>query len=211
MVGKNFDPTCRKCPRLVDYLSRVRHEYPSYYSRPVPAFGVARPKLLIVGLAPGLHGANASGRPFTGDEAGKFLFRVLYEFGFSNQPDSRAVSHELILYESRITNAVQCLPPKNHPTGQEVRNCNGFLKREIALVPQDGVILALGQVAHRAVVQATELRQKGFVFAHHRIHNLIPGRLLVDSYHCSRYNVQTRRLTLGMFRGVFQTVRGLIE
>jgi uracil-DNA glycosylase family 4 len=211
MAGQNFDPNCRKCPRLADHLSRVRDQYPSYHSRPVPAFGVARPKLLIVGLAPGLHGANASGRPFTGDEAGKLLFRVLYEFGFSNRSDSRAASDELILYESRITNAVQCLPPKNRPIGQEVSNCNGFLKREIALLPPDGVILALGQVAHRAVIQATERRQKDFVFTHHRIHNLIPGRLLVDSYHCSRYNVQTMRLTLEMFRNIFQTVRGLIE
>ena len=211
MAGQNFDPNCRKCPRLADHLSRVRDQYPSYHSRPVPAFGVARPKLLIVGLAPGLHGANASGRPFTGDEAGKLLFRGLYEFGFSNGPDSRAAGDGLLLYEARITNAVQCLPPKNHPIGQEVSNCNGFLKLEISLLPTDGVILALGQVAHRAVIQTTELRQKGFVFSHHRIHNLVPGRFLVDSYHCSRYNVQTRRLTLGMFQDIFQTVRGLIE
>ena len=159
---------------------------------------------MIVGLAPGMHGANASGRPFTGDFAGILLYRTLFDFGFSNLPESLARDDALELRGCRITNAVKCLPPQNKPLLEEVRNCNRYLQAELAGLPQPAVVMALGKLAHDAVLRALELRLSAYPFGHARLHALPGGLQLVDSYHCSRYNTQTRRLTPEMFADVFR-------
>jgi uracil-DNA glycosylase family 4 len=173
------------------------------------AFGVAAPALLIVGLAPGLHGANASGRPFTGDFAGILLYKSLFEAGFSNAPESVAANDGLRLIDVRITNAVKCLPPANKPTTAEADTCLRFLKQEIARLPTATAILALGTIAHRSVLRSVEAKLSDYPFAHGAEHRLSDGRILLDSYHCSRYNTQTRRLTGQMFATVLARARSL--
>ena len=204
-----FNQNCRDCPRLARFLDDVKQQYPDYHARPVAPFGAEDPKLLIVGLAPGMHGANATGRPFTGDYAGLLLYPALYKFGYSNQPDSSSQDDGLKLIDCRITNAVKCLPPQNKPTGEEIRQCNGFLANELAGLSDDAVILALGGIAHQAVLRAYGLKVGAAKFAHKAIHSLPNQRLLVDSYHCSRYNVNTKRLTLEMFEDVFYGIEKL--
>lgn len=199
-----FDPDCRRCARLAGFLDQVQVDFPAYHARPVAPFGVDDARLLIVGLAPGMHGANASGRPFTGDFAGILLYETLYEFGLSNQPQSRARDDGLQLRGCRITNAVKCLPPQNKPLPQEVVTCNAFLACELATLPRGAVILALGQIAHTAVLRAFGLKPKEFPFGHATQYALPDGRQLLSSYHCSRYNTQTRRLTPDMFRDVIR-------
>ena len=206
-----FDLHCRRCPRLASYLDEVKEQYPDYHARPVPSFGPRNPRLLIVGLAPGVHGANRTGRPFTGDFAGQLLYQTLYKLGLSNQSESTHRGDALELRHCRITNAVKCVPPQNKPVGAEVRNCNHFLAAELAAVARDGVILALGVLAHGAVLKALILRPKDFAFGHGNEHRLGDGRRLVDSYHCSRYNTQTRRLTTAMFRRVVGRARTLAK
>lgn len=207
----SFDPACRRCPRLANFLDAVRGEFPDYHARPVAPFGVAQPRLLIVGLAPGKHGANATGRPFTGDYAGILLYETLFALGLSSQPTSVARDDGLQLLGCRITNAVKCLPPENKPTPQEVATCNGYLRHELATLPPKTVILALGQVAHTAVLRALALKKKDFPFGHGAQHALGDGRWLLTSYHCSRYNTQTRRLTPQMFREVMQRAVDLMN
>ncbi len=199
-----FDPDCRRCARLAVFLDQVQVDYPTYHARPVAPFGVDDARLLIVGLAPGMHGANATGRPFTGDFAGILLYETLYEFGLSTAPQSVARDDGLQLRACRITNAVKCLPPQNKPLPLEVATCNIFLARELATLPQAAVILALGQVAHMAVLRALGLKAKEFPFGHATHYALPDGRQLLSSYHCSRYNTQTRRLTRDMFRDVMR-------
>lgn len=206
---KTFDAACRRCPRLSRFLDDVRERYPHYHAAPVPPFGAARPKLLIVGLAPGMHGANATGRPFTGDYAGILLYESLYRLGFSNRSVSESANDGLRLKGCRITNAVKCLPPDNKPTGAEIRYCNDYLRNEIAALPRQTVILALGLIAHNAVLKALGEKQSGYKFSHAGVHTLTNGRYLVDSYHCSRYNTQTRRLTQKMFIEVLEQARQL--
>ncbi len=206
-----FDPACRRCPRLAAHLDAVRARHPDYHCAPVPPFGVARPRLLVVGLAPGLHGANASGRPFTGDHAGLILYRTLHRFGFSDRPESRHADDGLQLVDAAITNAVKCLPPQNKPTGAEVRACNSYLAAELAVLPPGAAILALGRIAHEAVVRALDRRPRELPFAHGAEHPLADGRILVDSYHCSRYNTQTKRLTEAMFDAVFARIRAHLD
>ncbi len=210
-ASMTFDPACRRCPRLAAHLDAVRARHPDYHCAPVPPFGVARPRLLVVGLAPGLHGANASGRPFTGDHAGLILYRTLHRFGFSNRPESRHADDGLELREAAITNAVKCLPPQNKPTGAEVRACNSYLAAELAVLPPGAAILALGRIAHEAVVRALGRRPRELPFAHGAEHPLADGRILVDSYHCSRYNTQTKRLTEAMFDAVFARIRAHLD
>ena len=207
----SFDPDCRQCPRLSAFLGQVSAQHPDYHARPVAPFGAERPRLLIVGLAPGMHGANATGRPFTGDYAGILLYRTLYEFGFSNRPESRARGDGLVLRDCRITNAVKCLPPGNKPVPQEVRQCNPYLRAELDALTPGAVIVALGRVAHDAVLRASGLRLSACAFAHAAVHELPRGFRLVDSYHCSRYNTQTRRLTPEMFAAVFRLVRDTLD
>ncbi len=205
-----FDLGCRRCPRLVSFLDEVRGRHPSYYAAPVPPFGALEARLLVVGLAPGLHGANATGRPFTGDHAGILLYETLFHFGFGSLPVSRARDDGLQLIGCRITNAVKCLPPDNKPTGSEVRQCNAYLRAELADLGRGAVVLALGRLAHGAVLNALGLKQLDYPFAHGAGHVLPGGRRLMDSYHCSRYNTQTRRLTTAMFHAVVGQARAWV-
>lgn len=191
------------------FLDEVKQKYPDYYCRPVPPFGDRGAGFLIVGLAPGMHGANRSGRPFTGDHAGIMLYQMLHKFGFSSHEESVAADDDLQLTGCRITNAVKCLPPDNKPVGAEINTCNTFLANELQLLPPDSVVLALGGIAHRAIIKALGLRQVEFKFAHEALHDLGRFRLL-DSYHCSRYNTNTGRLTPEMFESVFRTARRLL-
>jgi len=197
-----FDPACKRCPRLAAFLAAGRQRFPTYHCAPVAPFGDADPRLLIVGLAPGLHGANATGRPFTGDHAGILLYRTLHEFGFASHPESRAPDDGLVLRDYRITNAVKCVPPGNKPRPEEIRNCNSYLAAELAGLRAGAVILALGAIAHDAVLAALGLPRSKHRFAHGAEHDLPNGMRMIDSYHCSRYNTQTRRLTTAMFREV---------
>lgn len=206
-----FDQDCRQCKRLDDFLCEVKQKYPDYHARPVAPFGDSAAKLLIVGLAPGMHGANATGRPFTGDYAGLLLYEALYEFGYSNQVKSESLADGLALKNCRITNAVKCLPPQNKPTGDEIKQCNNFLSAELKTLPEQAVILALGTVAHLAVLKAYGMKLGSAKFAHNAWHVLPDGRMLVDSYHSSRYNVQTKRLTKEMFANVFFTIERLLD
>lgn len=205
-----FDADCRRCPRLATHLDAVSSEFPAYHARPVPPFGDPDARLLIVGLAPGLHGANATGRPFTGDYAGILLYETLHAYGFGSRPVSVTADDDLELHNCRITNAVKCLPPQNKPEGGEVRNCNDFLRAELAQLPADAVILALGKIAHDAVLRAEGMRIASRRFAHAAWHDLDDGRRLLDSYHCSRYNTNTRRLTPAMFQAVFAELRAAL-
>ena len=199
-----FDLDCTLCPRLSQFLGEVRQQYPSYHALPVEPFGVKNPDLLVVGLAPGMHGANASGRPFTGDYAGILLYETLYEFGFSNTPVSESRDDGLRLKRCRITNAVKCLPPQNKPTGEEIATCNRYLQVELeTLKPKAGVIV-LGRIAHNAVLKALGLKQSEYAFDHGAVHRPAGKPWFIDSYHCSRYNTQTGRLTRDMFRRVFE-------
>jgi uracil-DNA glycosylase family 4 len=183
--------------------------HPDYYARPVPAFGEDNARLCIVGLAPGMHGANATGRPFTGDHAGILLYETLYKYGFATQKKSSAHDN-LKLINCRITNAVKCLPPQNKPLVTEINNCNQWLQQEFKLLPDNFVIIALGTIAHRAVLKALALKQKDYVFAHGAEHQLNDG-MLIDSYHCSRYNTQTGRLTADMFDAIFERAQALVS
>lgn len=198
----DFDPHCRRCPRLASFLADCRREYPGYHCAPVASFGDEQPKLLVVGLAPGLHGANASGRPFTGDYAGILLYETLHAFGWASASISTSRDDGLQLIGCRITNAVKCVPPGNKPTPEEIRNCNPYLAAEIAGLESGTVLLALGSIAHGAVLRACGLKGSAAKFAHGAEFTLPGGLRLVDSYHCSRYNTNTRRLTPGMFRAV---------
>ena len=202
---------CSVCPRLSGFLGQLQEQYPDYHNRPVAPFGAEDARLLIVGLAPGMHGANASGRPFTGDHAGILLYRTLHEYGFASASESLSVDDGLELIDCRITNAVKCLPPQNKPVGSEIRNCNTYLRRELGVLDKGGIIIALGGIAHRAVISALDLKQAGHPFGHAAEHDLPQNRLLIDSYHCSRYNTQTRRLTESMFRQVFSRARDLLS
>lgn len=206
-----FDAECKRCKRLVTFLADVRRQHPDYHCRPVAPFGDRKARLLIVGLAPGMHGANATGRPFTGDYAGILLYRTLYEFGFATGPESVAADDGLRLRGCRITNAVKCLPPANKPTAAEIVACNGYLAVELAGLPRGSVVLALGAIAHNGVLRALGLRQRQHPFGHARVHSLESELVLIDSYHCSRYNTQTRRLTPAMFHAVFETVREQLD
>ena len=206
-----FAPDCSRCPRLAAYLKAVRDAYPTYHAAPVPPFGDLSASLVIVGLAPGMHGANASGRPFTGDHAGIILYETLHRCGFCDRAETRAADDGLRLRDCRITNAVKCVPPGNKPTGAEIKSCNAFLRAELADQEPGGVILALGLVAHNAVVRALDIKQSALPFGHGAEHELPGGRRLLDSYHCSRYNTQTGRLSREMFHAVVDRARVIVD
>lgn len=205
-----FDSSCQRCSRLSEFLVEVKADHPDYYCKPVPPFGDPEAKLIIVGLAPGMHGANATGRPFTGDYAGILLYQTLHKFGFGSAPESKSADDGLQLINCRITNAVKCLPPANKPTGKEINECNAFLTDELHHINKEHVIVALGTVAHQAVLKAKGLKPAGYKFGHGALHALPQGGALLDSYHCSRYNTQTRRLTTAMFEQVFDKARALL-
>jgi len=182
-----------------------------WHNAPVPSFGRASAGLLIVGLAPGLNGANRTGRPFTGDFAGDLLYATLARFGFSRGTYGSESSDGLELINCRITNAVRCLPPENKPVGAEVKACGDYLAAEIASMARLRVVLALGTLAHGAVLGALNLRKSEWKFSHGAIHRLAGGLILADSYHCSRYNTNTRRLTVDMFEDVFEAAAGILQ
>lgn len=176
----------------------------------MPPFGDPAARFLIVGLAPGMHGANRTGRPFTGDHAGILLYQMLHKYGFGSAAQSVSIDDGLTLHNCRITNAVKCLPPDNKPVGAEINTCNTFLANELALLSENALVLALGGIAHRAILKALGLRQAEYKFAHAAVHSVADIRLL-DSYHCSRYNTNTGRLTSAMFDAVFAQARELLD
>jgi uracil-DNA glycosylase family 4 len=201
-----YDIDCVRCSRLAGFLAAARSKHPTYFCRPVAPFGDPAARLVVVGLAPGMHGANATGRPFTGDYAGILLYRTLFDFGFSNHPESLGAADDLRLIGARITNAVKCLPPENKPLPVEIRNCNAYLAAELSVVPDGAAILALGRIAHDAVLRALALPGRDFPFAHAGNHALPRRVRLFDSYHCSRYNANTGRITPAMFQSVFRAI-----
>jgi uracil-DNA glycosylase family 4 len=196
------DRDCALCPRLVAFRVAQRHAHPDWFNAPVPSFGEAVPRLLIVGLAPGLRGANRTGRPFTGDYAGDLLYRTLLEHGFAAGAYGAEPMDGLELRGARITNAVRCVPPANRPEPAEIAACGRFLAGELARLPAGGAILALGAIAHNAVLAAKGLVRARYKFAHGASHRLPDGTLLADSYHCSRLNTNTGKLTEVMFEVV---------
>ncbi len=205
-----YDPDCRQCPRLASFLDQVKGNHPNYFCRPVPPFGSQRASLLIVGLAPGMHGANATGRPFTGDWCSDLLYGTLHRFGFAKLPRSVSRDDDQELIDCRLTNAVKCLPPQNKPTPAETRTCARYLGQEIAEV-RPKVIVCLGAVAHDAVLSCLKvsfsgLKRTDYRFGHGAEH-AVGGMRLIDSYHPSRYNTNTGRLTPDMFAAVFSQVR----
>ena len=236
-IAPNAD--CPLCPRLAAFREENRKAYPDYFNAPVPAFGELSARLLVVGLAPGLKGANRTGRPFTGDYAGLVLYASLRKYGFAEgeynpemvRPEASGLGHKGLLPQAsgpkpqadsfrlidcRITNAVRCLPQQNKPEPGEIRQCNGFLAAEIKAMPNLAIILSLGQVAHKSVLMALGMKQSAFAFGHGCEHSIgvgtacVPIRLL-NSYHCSRYNINTGALTQAMFDGVVERAGTLLS
>ena len=205
-----FSADCRLCPRLAGFLDQVRIEHPDYHALPVSSFGAADSKFLIVGLAPGMHGANRTGRPFSGDFAGNLLYGTLHKYGFASSAEPLNAAGNanpvMVLGGCRITNAVRCLPPQNKPEPSEIRTCNNYVAEELKMLPQGAAIMALGTIAHQAVLMALQLRKNSFPFGHGAQHRLPNGLVLFDSYHCSRYNTQTKRLTTAMFEAVMANI-----
>ncbi|GBD48506.1 uracil-DNA glycosylase [Methylopila sp. Yamaguchi] len=200
---------CPACPRLVAFREEQRTRRPEWHNAPVPSFGPERPRLLIVGLAPGLQGANRTGRPFTGDWAGDLLYATLLTFGFAEGVYDERPDDGLRLSGARITNAVRCVPPENKPTGPEITTCRPYLSGELAAVAEGGAVVALGRIAHDSTLRALGVRLAAAPFRHGAEHAL--GRVtLFDSYHCSRYNTNTGVLTTEMFEAVFARVRAYL-
>ncbi|APZ98178.1 uracil-DNA glycosylase [Sphingopyxis sp. QXT-31] len=200
---------CPRCPRLVAFREACRAEYPDWWNAPVYAFGDPGGWLALAGLAPGKHGANRTGRPFTGDYAGALLFATLAEFGLSKGRYDARIDDGLTLDGAIIVNSVKCLPPQNKPTPAEIVQCRPYFEAQMAALPNVRVVIALGKIAHDAAVRAAGGRLAAFPFAHGAVHRLPDGRRLVDSYHCSRYNTNTGRLTPDMFADVFRAALAL--
>jgi uracil-DNA glycosylase family 4 len=198
---------CPLCPRLAGFRTDQRAAHPDWFNAPVPPFGCRTAELLIVGLAPGLRGANRTGRPFTGDYAGELLYATLRKFGFATGEFGGHADDGLMLTGARITNAVRCVPPQNKPEPAEIAMCRQFLAAELATLPRLRAILALGAIAHQTVLATRSLRRAAYLFAHAALHELPDGLLLVDSYHCSRLNTNTGTLTPAMFEAVFAAIR----
>ncbi|MET0241712.1 MAG: uracil-DNA glycosylase [Sphingobium sp.] len=195
---------CPLCPRLVGLRKELRAEHPGWWNAPVRAFGDPAASVAIVGLAPGKHGANRTGRPFTGDYSGDLLFDTLTKYGFAEGKYDARIDDGLALRDIVIVNAVKCLPPQNKPTPEEVRTCRRFLDRQVAALPHARIFVALGQIAHQSAVKILGGRLPKARFAHLAEHRMPDGRILIDSYHCSRYNQNTGRLTTEMFEAVFE-------
>lgn len=197
------DKDCKRCPRLVAFRRDNMVQYPGYYNGAVQSFGDKTGRLLVVGLAPGLQGANKSGRPFTGDTSGELLFETLTQMGFTRGVFGNHTEDGFSLKDAMVTNAVCCVPPENRPTAQEAVNCRPFLKSRIEQMANLRVLFALGKVAHDAVLKTFALKLADYQFSHSALHQLPDGYVLVDSYHCSRYNLNTKRLTPNMFKSAF--------
>lgn len=204
---QNPGKECDLCPRLACFRNKNRVNFPDKHNAPVPSFGGFDAALLVVGLAPGLKGANFSGRPFTGDYAGDLLYASLLKFGFARGVYGARPDDGLMLSGVRITNAVRCVPPENKPLPAEIKNCNRFLQDEIAHMPKLKAILCLGLISHNAVVKTLSMKLSDAKFAHGAIHDTPTGVRIYDSYHCSRYNTNTGRLTTEMFESVFAAIR----
>jgi uracil-DNA glycosylase len=202
---------CALCPRLVAFRAVNRAAEPRWHNGAVPSFGTEAGRVLIVGLAPGRKGANRTGRPFTGDFAGDLLYATLIEFGFARGSYAAEANDGLTLIDCMITNAVRCVPPENKPTPAEIETCRRFLAARIAAMPRVAALLALGRIAHDSALAALALRRSAFPFAHGAQHALRPGLLLFDSFHCSRYNTNTGRLTPAMFRAVLGSIRDHVD
>ena len=209
--GTTPPATCDLCPRLVAFHGRNRRAQPDWHNAPVPSFGTMDAELLIVGLAPGLKGANRTGRPFTGDFAGDLLYRTLADFGFAAGTYGAEADDGFTLKNARVTNAVRCVPPENKPTPDEISACRPFLVAEMAGMPRLKAVLALGAIAHDSVLTAEGMRKSAARFAHGARHALPSGRVLLDSYHCSRYNTNTGRLTMAMFTAVVGAARDFLQ
>lgn len=211
-------PNCPLCPRLCGFREQNQKDYPTFFNAPVPAFGGLDAEFLVVGLAPGLQGANATGRPFTGDYAGDILYAALLKNAFATggytSPRGEAISgvfkDNLTLHNCRVTNAVRCVPPENKPETDEIKRCNNFLKNEIAAMPRLKLILSLGLVSHNSVLKAFAHKAGYAKFTHGAVHTLSNTIHLLDSYHCSRYNINTGRLTPAMFDDVIQKAKTLL-
>ena len=202
---------CADCARLAAFRAANRAAYPDWWNAPVPSFGEGDARLLVIGLAPGLRGANRTGRPFTGDYAGDFLYRTLIEFGFASGAYDRRPDDGLRLLDCAIVNAVRCVPPENKPSPQEIATCRRYLMQALSALPRLRIMLALGRIAHESAVRALKLSPAKFPFAHGARHALTPAISLFDSYHCSRYNTNTGVLTEAMFAQVFAQVRAEVD
>ena len=214
MTNKSFtEPLrdCALCPRLRAFLLDLREKHPDWHNAPVPSFGDPKAKLLIIGLAPGMQGANRTGRPFTGDWAGDLLYAAIDEYGFSQGTYGAEADDGLTLHGAMITNAVRCLPPQNKPVGAEINTCRPFLLDQIESMKSLKALLCLGKISHDSTVRALGLKLKDYPFGHHIIYDLPSGLRLYTSYHCSRYNTNTKRLTEEMFYAVFKDIRGYVE
>lgn len=201
---------CPLCPRLAAFRDDNRKKYPDFFNGPVPPFGNLDAELLIVGLAPGLKGANRTGRPFTGDYAGDILYASLAKYGFAKGTYKQCIDDRFELVNCRVTNAVRCVPPENKPETAEIKTCNQFLVNEIAAMPKLKAILSLGGISHAAVLRALKLKAGAAKFTHGMHHNLKDGLILVDTYHTSRYNINTGLLTQGMFDKVIEEIQSII-
>ena len=211
-VGLSAPPAdCQLCPRLAAFRAANQRAFPDWHNAPVASFGDPAARLLIVGLAPGLRGANRTGRPFTGDHAGEILYATLRRFGFARGHYRATPNDGLELIDCRITNAVRCVPPENLPLSGEVNACRRFLLGELSAASRPKVIVPLGAIAHSSVVRALALPLSRYGFRHGATYAVPGGPTLAPSYHCSRYNLNTGRLTPGMFEQVFATVRSLVD
>jgi uracil-DNA glycosylase len=205
LLGQAYDKQCELCPRLVSHRAHIASQFANYFNAPVNGFGSRNYRVLIVGLAPGLHGAHRTGRAFTGDASGDVLFRCLHRAGLASLSRSESRRDGLSLSETRITNAVKCLPPGNRPTTEEARACQPYLIRELARLKRGGHVLALGKLAHDAVLRSLNLTMAAHAFGHGAVHAL-DGFTLVDTYHCSRLNMNTGRITETMLQAVVDIV-----
>lgn len=206
------DKKCLKCPRLIAFRQENIVKFPSYYNGPVPSFGPLDAEVLIVGLAPGLNGANQTARPFTNDYAGDVLYPILKKYGFAQGEYQKRKDDGFMLQNVRITNSVRCVPPQNKVTGDEVKSCGTYLIDEMTQMPNLKIILTLGNVAHSAVLGVLGYKKAAFKFAHNAVHHLNNHHLLmVNSYHTSRYNINTGVLTYEMFENVIQNITSLLS
>lgn len=209
IAEKQTDPhhNCRRCPRLAAFIAKQREKEPEWFNGPVPSFGDTNARIMIVGLAPGMKGANRTGRPFTGDYAGDLLYETLAKFGFSSGTYDKHRDDGLILHDITITNAVRCVPPQNKPTPEEIKTCRPFLQNTIAAHNRLKGFIVLGRIAHETLLRNFSIPPKNYPFSHGAVHEIANGFLMFDSYHCSRYNTNTGRLTTKMFDDIFHKVR----
>lgn len=202
---------CQLCPRLVEFRTLQQEKFPDWYNAPVHGFGALDAKVAIVGLAPGLRGANRTGRPFTGDFAGLLLFQMMQKHGWASGTFDADGNDDLVLHNARIINAVRCLPPQNKPLPQEIKTCRQFLEKDLAQMSDVRVFLTLGQIAHMTLLDMFGLKRRNYAFKHGGEWQLKDNRTIISSYHCSRYNTQTRRLTESMFDDIFIRINQIID